>query len=432
LNNTSVSLQFDELARKLRNAVLLPILLLFFALLAAAVFAYGTEPIWASLSPHGLDIIIWSRRLEWPLIVTALLLCVGLLIAVVAAKRRVWWLIGLLPVLVLFYHRFTAGPAVGVYCVQDPAFVSIKDAATEAPDDLIVGMIVDNDAYAFRDAALARSPVVITTLREKRVILLWSAFGNRAMAFTVARDLRAEDLEIVSSPDNALLVYNSRLGEFINGITGRTVRGENPSGFHEPIPVIKTTWLSWLADHPDTKLMTGGSATSWNVPNQPRYVMPGSSNDTRRICMVACTQPIAVPSESITDRPLNLTSGQTSLLLVRIDGVVHAFNRDLPGDLVPRFAPGIDPKHKTVAWVDSDTNSKWCTAGSVVEGPAEMHGVAMSSIPVEDDLYWNVMKFWYPDLHLATDAEIAAAGVVKAPTAVEKPTGRKKKTASHG
>ena len=412
--------------------MLLPILLLIFAILAAVVFAYGTEPVWASLSPHGLEIIIWSRRLEWPLIVTAFLLCVGLLVMVISGKRRVWWLIGVLPVLVLVYHRFTAGPGVGFHCVQDPPFLTAGDAAKEVePSDLVVGIVVDSQAYAFRYWALHYKPVVVAGIRDKRVILFWSEYANRAMVFNAARDLRAEDLEIVSSPDNALLVYNTRLGEFINGLTGKTTREEIPTGIHDAIPVVKTTWQKWYASYPATKLMN--PTAGWtSEPEQPRFAMRGGSNDARRVCVVACTQPIAVPSEMITDRPLNLDSGQTSILLVRIDGVVRAFDRDLPGDLVPRFAPGTDAKHKTVAWVDSDTNSEWSANGTVVEGPPEMHGITMSPIPVEDDLYWNVMKFWYPDLHLATDAEIAAAGVVKSSQAVEKPAGRKKKTASHG
>jgi len=412
--------------------VLLPVLLVLFAILAAGVFAYGTEPFWASHGARGLDFIIWSRRLEWLLVFAALLLCIALIGLVISKKRRVWWLIGLLPVLALFFHRFTMGPAVGYSAVQDPKFVSAKEIQGEPTDELIVGIVVDSEPYAFPYSALQRTPVVVATLGEKRVIVLWSALSNRAQTFTAARDLRAQDLEIVSSPDNALLVYNSRLGEFINGVTGRRTGGEIPTGFKDLIPVVKTTWRQWQADHPDTKVMIDRVRGLFSTPQQPRFAMPGGNNDIRKVCVVACTQPIAVPSELVTDHPLNLTSGQTSLMLVRIDGIVHAFNRELPGDLVPRFSVGSDPKHANVAWLDSDTNSEWSASGAVVEGTKEMHGTAMSAIPVEDDLYWNVMKFWYPELHLATDTEIAAAGVVKSPKNVEKPTTRRRRTAPRG
>ena len=114
------------------------------------------------------------------------------------------------------------------------------------------------------------------------------------------------------------------------------------------------------------------------------------------------------------------------MLLVRVNGIPRAFNRELPGDLIPRFSPIVDPKHKNAAWVDSDTNSEWSDAGVVVAGPKEMQGVAMQPIPLDDDLYWNVMKFWYPDLRPASDAELKAATVVEPPPG-EKPAGRKRR-----
>ena len=409
--------------------MLLPVILILFALLAVGCLAYGTEPTWASYGPHGIEFIIWSRRLQWPIIFTVIILCLILLAFVISNKWRAWWLIGLLPVLVLFYHRMTAGPVVGLRCVQD---LGIQTGSIPG-DEKVVGLILEGQPCAIPYSTLSVDPVIIHTGREKPVILFWSALANRAQAFVASRDLRAADLEIVSTPDNALLVYNTRLGEFINGVTGRTLRGEIPAGIHQPISSVKCSWQTWLAAHPDTKLMSAPGANGASQPQQPRYVMPGVDlKDTRRICVVAATQPIAVASDLITDRPLNLTSGQTSILLVRIDGVVRAYNRELPADLVPRFSPTADSKHKTTAWLDSDTNSEWSNNGEWVDGPKEMHGTSLATIPTEDDLYWNVMKFWYPEMHLATDAEVAA-GTVEAPKKIpEKSVGRRRKFSPKG
>jgi hypothetical protein len=400
--------------------VLLPVLLLVFAIVPAVLFAYGTEPSWAAHGPRGLELILWAHRFQWPLVMLSVVLCIGLGVAVIAKKSSVVWLLGLLPVLFLFAHKYTDGPAKGLYCQQDPALVSAADVPVGDANELVVGVVLDSQPYAFFYSALHRTPVVVASVRDRRMALFWSEYANRAQVFTTARDFRADDLEVVCSPDNALLVYNTRLGQFINGVTGLTLSGQIPTGLLEPIPVIKTTWQAWDAAHPDTRVMQGSDA-GFTQPLQPRFAMPGTDpaiSDTRHICVVAATQPIAVPSEAIGTRPLNLTSGLTSLLLVRVNGVVRAFNRELPGDLVPRFAPGSDAKHKNVAWVDSDTNAGWSSAGAEVDGPQEMHGLVMSPIPVEEDLYWNVMKFWYPQLHLASDAEIAAATVVKSPKPV--------------
>jgi hypothetical protein len=390
--------------------MLLPLILILFALLAAAVLAYGTEPHWASFGPHGLDLILWSRRLEWPLIVTALLLCAGLLVVVISAKRRVYWLIGLLPVLALFYHRFTAGPARGLICVADPPFVAADKLTSLPPDDLVVGLMLNDEPFAFPCSELFRAPVVVRTGRAKPVLLLWSANANRALAFTTDRDLRVEDLEIISSPDNALLIYNTRLGQFINGLTGKTNKGETPTGLHESLPVAKMPWHRWKAQHPDTQVMALPTVPGdFAKPLPEREVLPNKDTNDRPITFVATTQPIAIPTEMVNEKPLNLTIGKSSLLLVRINGQVRAFNRELPGDLILRFTPTTDAKHPAVAWLDSDTHSEWNTRGEWILGPADLHGTALAPIPVEDNLYWNLMKFWYPDLHMATPMELAAA-----------------------
>jgi hypothetical protein len=336
-------------------------------------------------------------------------------------------------VLLLFYHRITTGPAAGVSSISDPVMVQASAVPDEPPDELVVGIDIDNQPMAFAYSALWRTPVVVVNFRDRRVVLFWSAFANRATAFFTTRELRAADLDIVSSPDNALLVCNSRLGEFINGLTGRTPADQIPTSIREPVPILKTTWQKWKALHPDTKLMTGAVAIT--APDSPQLNLPGHDpqlKSTRRICLIAATQPIAVPSEMITNRPLNLVSGQTAILLVRIDGIAKAFSRELPGDLVPRFAPASDVKKPAVFWTDLDTNSKWSAAGTFVDGDKQLKGVTLTPIHLEDDLYWNVMKFWYPNLHLATGEELAAALAAPPQAIPDKPTGKRRKPVSHG
>jgi hypothetical protein len=399
-----------------------PLILLITATLLAAVVAYGTESSIGSIGRHGIDVILWSRRLQWPLAVTAILLCVVLVVMVVSARRRAWWLIGLLPVLALFTHRFITGPATRFHSIDDPAMVPADQATFLAPSDEIVGVSRDGVDYAFPYSVLFHNPVVVLSDRAGGMVLLWSPLANRALVFTAARDLRARDLDIVSQPNDALIVFNSRLGQFINGVTGKTTDGSVPVGFLQPLTPTKTSWAHWISRHPKTVQVMLPPTNAWqNSPNQP--VAPayaaagdrGSLPDDRRVCLVATTQPVAVPSEMVTDRPLNLVSGRTSILLVRLNGVVRAFNRQLPLDLVPRFEPTTDPKHPSVAWIDSDTGSEWSIGGQALEGPKEMINTRLAPLPVEDDVYLGVMQIWYPTLHMATEQELTQA------TSVEKP-----------
>lgn len=397
--------------------MVLPLILIFFATAAAAVLAYGTDPTWAQFA-HGFDFILWSRRLQWPLIVTTLILCLALLAVVIAGKRRAWWLVALLPILALFVHRFVSGPARMVEVVEEPTFAEADQASFIQDDDYVVGVRFGDVAYAFPYSVLYNAPAVVLSDRERRMVLLWSAFANRATAYSVSREVRARDLEIVSSPANALLIYNTRLGQFINGLTGQTNRGEKPAGFRDVLAVVKTTWGHWHAMSPESRVMMPLDMKWRTAPRQPlrpRYPMPRARPDLleeRLVSVIAATQPIAVPSDAVTkSAALNLSAGKTTVLLFRqaSSGTLRAFDRHIEDDLAPRFTLATDPKRPEVALSDADTNTRWSSAGIAVEGPPETHGKRLTALPVEEDLYWGVMRYWYADLRLIEGAALTAA-----------------------
>jgi hypothetical protein len=148
--------------------VALPLLLSFLATLAAAVMAYGTDPRWVEQGSRGLGLIVLSRRLQWPLVAVVLLLCLSLLALVISGKRRAWWLIALLPVLALFVHRFLTAPTNRYDVLDQPAFVAAAEARHVRDEDYVVGMIFNDQPYAYPYAALFRAPVIVQSDRERR------------------------------------------------------------------------------------------------------------------------------------------------------------------------------------------------------------------------------------------------------------------------
>ncbi|MDB5332880.1 MAG: hypothetical protein JWP03_4031, partial [Phycisphaerales bacterium] len=81
--------------------MVIPLFLILVAGLSAGVVAYGTHPNWVQYQ-HGLELILWSRRLQWLLVALSLIACVLLIAMAISGRRRAWWLIGLAPVLALF------------------------------------------------------------------------------------------------------------------------------------------------------------------------------------------------------------------------------------------------------------------------------------------------------------------------------------------
>jgi hypothetical protein len=382
-----------------------PILLILFATSAAAVVAYGVHPDLAQLS-SGLTIIMISRRLMWPMIAVSLILCIALIGLVISGKRRAWWLIGLAPVLALFVHRFGPGAPGPTAVVENPLFVDASNADVPEAGDYVVGLIFEDRAYAFPYRALYARPVVSIVDYDQRMLLLWSAYANRATAMHLTRELRVRDLEVVSSPANALVVYDRRLGQFVCGVTGRLLKGGDVVGFARSIDTTKATWSDWRTAHPDTLVMAGWNRAT-NLPNRPilpayKLRVPPMPDPLTQVAVLATTQPAAVRDEVKLDTPANLTIGQTRVLLLRDrNGRLRAFDRHVKEDLFLTFEWPAKPSstHKRdMTLIDVDTQTTWTLDGRAIDG--QLKGERLRSIDLDDRLFWGVMKFWYPNLEL--------------------------------
>jgi hypothetical protein len=383
--------------------VLLPLLLIGLATGAAAIMAYGTHP---SLAQHarGLEIIMATRRLEWPLITLALVLSIALLVLVISGRRRAWWLIGLAPILALFVHRFAPFHGPKLFILDSPRFVTAEQMPAMRDDAWIVGVVFADQPYALPYSMLYSTPVVFITDYDRRLLLMWSARANPAIAFTISREFKSRDLQIVTTPADTLLLFDRRLGQFIVALTGQTAQGERPTGINQQVPTTKTTWSNWRKLHPGTKLLCGyesrGAPAAPIRTSNPEQLIDGAPAGTV-VVMVHALPPLAVPTESAGNDALNVMSGLTPILLLRDPSTqrMRAFERRVQEDLFPRFAARTNRRLPDAALVDGDSNSLWTLSGKAIDGP--LKGAQLRELIVEEDLYWGPMKRWYPTLTLS-------------------------------
>jgi hypothetical protein len=98
----------------------------------------------------GLAFIMLSRRLQWPLVVLGAAACATTLALVIGGRWRVWWLVGLAPMLALFAHRFVTDPARAWQVDADAAFVTLLNKRRIVGDaDWVVGLNFDGEDYAY-------------------------------------------------------------------------------------------------------------------------------------------------------------------------------------------------------------------------------------------------------------------------------------------
>ncbi|MCC6422449.1 MAG: DUF3179 domain-containing protein [Phycisphaerales bacterium] len=391
--------------------MVLPLLVIGLDLFFAAIMAYGTHPNLAQFS-HGLDLILITRRFQWLLVAISMLLAILLIVMVVSGKRRAWWLIGLAPILALFFHRFSNESINALGIIDNPTFIAAEQTHLIRDEDEVVGLIFADVPYAYPYAVLFSNPVVIQTDHDRRMILFWSAFANRAQAFEITRELKARDLEIVSMPANALLLYNSRLGQFINGLTGLTQPlgrklGDKPAGVRDPIRTWKMPWSTWRTRYPQTRVLqpVRTPANAPAAPVLPHYKLPREPGDTStnlRIIQIETTPPVALPENALGGSPLNLTAAGQTVLLYRDPrtSAPRAFDRRIEQDLYLRFIPNTDPRRPKAFLIDTATNTAWNADGTALDGTRR--GNKLAPIAADESLYWPVMKYWYPDLSIYT------------------------------
>jgi hypothetical protein len=387
--------------------MLYPLTILLAALLAAAVTAYGSDAAWAAHA-HGFEFIMLSRRLQWPLGAMIVIVCLTLLAMIAAGRWRAWWLIGLTPILTLLGHRFLTDPNRAMQVDAAPTFVSANQAGFVRDDDYVVGLSFAGETYAYPFDVLYEDPIVAQARPRQRLLLIWSAYANRAIAAETDWTVKPRELEITSEPANALLVYNSRLGQFINGVTGLTPDGKRPTGFGADIPTIKMPWKTWRQLHPQTLVLRPPDDWIPGAPTQPvapRYPMPGMPVVSRdRVALIDAPRPLVVRETDVKDKPLNMVAGSfhpQPLLLFRDSiGLIKAFERQANGDLTPRFYPALATGHANAVWTERDTNTWWSEDGRAVDGP--LKGEKLKPFVVDDQVYLDVIRYWLPNVLLIT------------------------------
>jgi hypothetical protein len=138
--------------------------------------------------------------------------------------------------------------------------------------------------------------------------------------------------------------------------------------------------------------------------SRPADVAPPGASEI--VTLIPSTNPVALVQEKLPAKPVNIEVDGVPMLLFRdpSTGLMRAYDRRF-GALNSRFIANYSPTRARhgVAFLDVATNSGWNLQGVAVDGDPEIKGLKLRPIGgIEEDLYWNVMKHWYPNLQLLT------------------------------
>ncbi|HEY0009282.1 MAG TPA: DUF3179 domain-containing (seleno)protein [Tepidisphaeraceae bacterium] len=378
------------------------ILLLLLAWSAAGWLAYGLDPR-ATADFGGLAMITFTRRMQWILLVLAILPCLLLIARVTVGKNRAAWLLGLSLVVALLFVRFAPDKRRPIRVIDGPTLPLLTEVPPVGDEEFVVGFQFEGSAYAFPYRALHRTPIIQLTDFDQRLILIFSPFANSATALDVNREVRATDLEYVTSPDNSTLAYNRKYGQFIVGVTGLTDKRQPSVNVNSQLQVFRVPLRVWRRMHPQSRWLRpfGRDMDYPGVPLAPNFRSPSidaSLPGDQPITLLHTTPPAALLEEVPYKWPINIKSGDTAIVAWHGEfGEVRAFERVVDGDFFLTFTSAVHA-NGTTKFFDEQTRSTWSVKGVCTDGPRK--GSKLAPVRVDERVYWGVSKTWWPELTL--------------------------------
>ncbi len=384
--------------------------------LAAAIALVGV-PIYLlwPFKPQGPSFVpwAWTLRRSWAPAGT-FALAVVLLIGLKAGWRRSRWQgkTALLTMTLLGVGAAWFAQQNHFEWMFNPIAQPIFDRGAKAPgldpDDLVLGVVIKDDAVAFPVRRIGYHHVVNATIGGEPIVASYCTLCHTGTIFRRTMNGLLLTFRLIGINNQNALLEDIESRSWWQQASGEAIAG--PLKGHRLTPLLhdEVTYALWAREHPDTKVLARVDPEldidkGWeDRMDRVRTVVPAPANDPlhRRayvVGIVAGGQAKAYPKVKLAPNALrgpkkpamtyavmDRVGGVPVAILVGGDGIsVRAFDRRVDGkeiELTTRF--GSSPAR----FVDTTTGSEWDISGTAVAGP--LAGEQLERIP-------STMEFWF-------------------------------------
>lgn len=209
---------------------------------------------------------------------------------------------------------------------------------------------------------------------------------------------------------NALVMYDRQSGSLWSQFLSRAVRGKHTGRSLEPIPLLLTTWESWKAEFPDSRVLD--KRGRYEYDSYSGYYESGQSgvigrrNRDERLPVKELVLgtgfdggPKAYPHSSLARQPIVNDTVAGTPAVIWFDpstATATAFSRQLGGTVLT-FDPAL--REPGPAWLrDRETGTTWSPlTGQAVDG--ELVGSQLTRIHAMN-AFWFAWTDFYPDTEI--------------------------------
>jgi len=252
----------------------------------------------------------------------------------------------------------------GIPALENPEMISPAQATYLGPDDLVIGYKVGDDTRAYSHKVLDWHEIINDEVGDQPIAITYCPLTGTGIAW--GRELQGT----VTTFGVSGLLYNSNLIPYDRATDSNwsqmrldCVEGTLQGTKIETFPLVETSWKTWLAMYPETKVVSTNTGFSRNYQQYPYGDYRTNHNN------------IIFPV-SHTD---NRLSSKDRVLGVIIDGQAKAYFMENFGSETRLFAESFMKKDIIVA---GNNDQNWAVAYEATL----TDGTELSFTPVQDAL----------------------------------------------
>jgi len=161
-------------------------------------------------------------------------------------------------------------PKDGIPALSDPQLIDALDATYLQPNDRILGVEIDGVSRAYPISILNWHEIVNDQINGQQFAVTFCPLCGTGVAFSSNVGGKVTEFGVSGLLYNSdVLLYDRNTESLWSQIMGEAVAGKLLGEKLKPIPINHTTWRDWLAQHPDTKVLSTETGYSRDYARNP-------------------------------------------------------------------------------------------------------------------------------------------------------------------
>lgn len=306
---------------------------------------------------------------------------------------------------------FDGGPGKdGIPSVDSPNFSDPEEIIFLSNNNLVIGLVVNGEARAYPHKILDWHEIVNDELQGENIAITYCPLTGTAIGWDRLVNGEITEFGVSGKLYNAnLMPYDRKTDSYWSQIGLNCVNGELVSTVINTHQLIETSWSTWKALYPDSKILNSETGFNRNYAQYPygdyrtndsRLIFPVNNLDTRR---PGKERALAILEQNVS-KAYSIESFETARLIEDVIGqkdIIVVGSKELNLMVAYENNLGIDELEfnsdnlPTIAIAPDGTQLQ--VDGRIVGGPFDGRQLNQTNSFIG---YWFSLGAFYPDIEL--------------------------------